>query len=341
MVTSLLVLPSWQPGRAELDPRDSQSPFGVLAFLNWDHDWNSHTFPEERLGQAADLLHEAGVAFVRMDFLWDDIEPAPGKFDFKKYDHIVEILTSRNIKILGLLSYNAVWAAEYWNSAPDPVKFTRYAEAVVERYKGRVKYWEIWNEPDEQNYWRQQDGLKGYTELLKSVYPAMKAVDPTCVVLMGGVSHTIPFSLKNIYRNGGKAFFDAVNFHPFVDPRSPSAPELLRGIYLSVYRTMEEFNDADKEIWITEIGCPGVNPDKATSGWWLGRAPSEEEQAAWVKKAYAEILSWKGVRRVFWAFFRDTPNYFQNAIDYFGLIRNDFSKKPSFETYKRLTQTTD
>lgn len=340
MALCLLVLPSAGSTRAELDPRDSQSPFGVLAFLNWNHDWNGRHFPEERLELAADLLSEAGVAFVRMDFLWDDIEPAPGKFDFTKYDRIVEVLSRRNIKILGLLSYNAVWAAEYWNSAPDPVKFTRYAEAVVRRYKGQVKYWEIWNEPDEQGYWRQQDGMKAYTELLKQVYPALKAVDPTSVVLMGGVSHTIPFSLKNIYRNGGKPYFDAVNFHPFVDPRSPSAPELLRGIYQSVLRTMEEYDDGAKEIWITEIGCPGVKGD-ADSGWWLGRAPSEEEQAAWVRKVYAEMLGWQGVRKVFWAFFRDTPNHFQNAIDYFGLIRNDFSKKPAFETYKRLTRSTD
>jgi hypothetical protein len=37
--------------------------------------------------------------------------------------------------------------------------------------------------------------------------------------------------------------------------------------------------------------------------------------------------------------FQDTPNHFQNAVDYFGLIRRDFSRKPSFDTYKELVQT--
>jgi hypothetical protein len=94
---------------------------------------------------------------------------------------------------------------------------------------------------------------------------------------------------------------------------------------------MEEYGDAQKDIWITEIGCPGLADSvQGTAGWWLGPALSEGEQAEWVKAVFTEALKLKGVKKVFWAFFQDTPNCFQNAVDYFGLIRRDFSRKPVF-----------
>jgi hypothetical protein len=335
LVLALVGLPGPSPTTyADLDPRDSANPYGVLSFLGWNHDWNYHHYSGRRLETAVALLRESGVGFVRMDFLWDDIEPAPGKFVFEKYDRIVGLLEKSDIKVLGLLSYNAVWAAEYWNSAPDEDRFVRYARAVVRRYKDRVRYWEIWNEPDDAQFWREQDSMKRYARLLRAVYAALKEEDPTCVVLMGGLSQTIPQSLANLYRNGAGDSFDVVNIHPFVDPKRADAPQFLRGILKGVRKVMEQYGDGRKDIWITEIGCPGV--EGGESGWWLGSAPTEAEQAAWVRSVYAEAFSMPGVKKVFWAFFQDTPNYFRSAVDHFGLIRKDFSKKPAFETYKRL-----
>ena len=338
LTAALVTMPTCSSALSGIDPRTSSSPFGVLTFLSWNHDWNNHAYSQEKLETAVRLMAESGVGIVRMDFLWDDIEPAPDRWDFAKYDHIVELLSKNNIKILGLLSYNAVWAAEYWNSAPNNFLFTKYARAVVDRYKDRVKYWEIWNEPDDATYWREQDGMKAYTKLLTSVYPAIKEADPTAVVLMGGVSKSIAPSLRSIYRYGGKDSFDAVNFHPFVNPKLPDAQNNFRGIHTGVLKTMEEFGDSKKPIWITEVGCPGLKQGEG-QGWWMGKAPTEEEQAVWVKKVYNEALRLPNVEKVFWAFFQDTPNYFKNAVDYFGLIRVDFTKKPAFEIYRRMIQS--
>ena len=93
-----------------------------------------------------------------MDFLWSDIEPRPGTFDFKKYDFIVDLVSRHNIKILGLLLYSPAWSEAPWNHAPDPLLYAQYARAVsVARYRDRIKHWEIWNEPDHATYWQPQD----------------------------------------------------------------------------------------------------------------------------------------------------------------------------------------
>ncbi|MFH0827947.1 MAG: hypothetical protein V1919_02135, partial [Candidatus Omnitrophota bacterium] len=71
-----------------------------------------------------------------------------------------------------------------------------------------------------------------------------------------------------------------------------------------------------------------------TKNWWMGKNPSEKLQAIWAKTVYTNLLKEKSVEKIFWAFFRDTNEHWKNGTDYFGLIRNDFSKKPAFEAYK-------
>lgn len=336
LLTLPLLLTFAASASAAGDARDSDSPFGVLDFVAWDHDWNGHHYGGDKVERAAALMQEAGVGFVRMDFLWSDIEPEKGRFDFARYDRIVDTLRAHDIRILGLLHYNVPWASKHWNDAPDPALYTRYAAETVKHFKDRVKYWEIWNEPDYAVYWQPQDDMKSYTELLKKVYPALKAADPTCAVVLGGLSQSPSIQLKRIYHDGGKEFFDVVNLHPFVDPSLPNVMELLRGTYRSIYKEMAKNGDAAKPIWFTEIGCPGV--DSGAKGWFLGKSQTEAEQARWVERVYNAPLEWPGVKKIFWAFFRDTDDHFKNDIDRFGLVREDFSKKPAFEAYKKIAK---
>jgi len=326
-----------QPAYPSNDSRDSDSPYGVLGFLIWNHDWNYYHYDTtEKIARAADLMKEAGIEFVRMDFLWVDVEPKPGVFDFAKYDTIVNILHERGIKILGILHYNPSWDNEPWNKAPNPKLYTRYATKTVKHFKDRVKYWEIWNEPDEPEYWMPQDGMKAYSSLLKMVYPAIKRVDPTSEVLMGGVSNRVELSIKTLYARGCKNYFDIINIHPFANPIAKDPIKSVYGLYKSVRKVMIKNNDGDKKIWFTEIGCPGVKKPSRRIAWWHGIGPNEQEQAKWVKRIYEESLKWKNVDKVFWAFFRDTDSFFKSAVDYFGLVDCNFRKKPSYRIYKDI-----
>ncbi len=319
---------------AETDKRGTDSSCGVLDFLPWDHSWNGHHYSREKVKTGARLMKEAGIGIVRMDFIWDDVQPTKTTWDFEKYDFLTDTLDRNGIKVLGLLDYNAGWAGE-WNSAPDPAAFVVYVRAVVKRYKGKVKYWELWNEPNMSIYWVPQDGMKAYTSLLKKVYKAIKAEDPTAEVVLGGLSGDAAGSLWQVYRNGGKDSFDVVNFHPFQNPHNADAMTRMKDEYRAVYNAMKKNGDGEKPIWFTELGCPGMPAGKTTADWWKGKNPNEAEQAAWLKKVYGEPLKWKGVEKIFWAFFRDTPDHFLTGTDYFGLVREDFSKKPAFEAYRQ------
>jgi hypothetical protein len=316
------------------------TPFGVLEFLHWNHTWNNYKYscPED-IGRAISLMKEAGVTWVRMDFLWDEIEPQQGEFDFKKYDAIVETLCRNDLNILGILNYSAAWAADGgWNCPPRENKlFVDYAAAVIGHYKDKIKYWEVWNEPDSSTYWQPQDGLKSYCALLKEVYTAAKKVDPGCKILNGGLANGLA-SVNRLYDNGAKDYFDIMNVHFFESPLHRNAIKAVSAYPGLVYKVMSRNGDGGKKIWVTEIGCPGVKGGIKVDNWWMGKNPSERKQAEWVKEVYTELLKDANVAKVFWAFFRDCQQHWDNGTDYFGLVRWDFSKKPSFKAYKDCSE---
>jgi len=330
------------PSFSEIAPsasiRDCDSAYGVLAFVSWNHDWNNYHFSKkEDLERVAKTLQDTGIRWVRMDFLWADIEPNPGELSFARYDALVAILQAHDLRILGVLNYNPLWSEGGWNSAPDAESYIKYARATVAHFKNRIQYWEIWNEPDHAVYWEPQDQLRSYSALLKAVAPAIREEDPTARVVMGGLSQNYPFHLRDLYRLAGKESFDVVNIHPFVDPLNPKRMAVLKGIYTAVKKVMEEFQDNDKPIWFTEIGCPGVSRKDKAKTWWLGKATTEEQQADWLTEVYAEPLTWPGVDKIFWAFLRDTGSHFGNAVDDFGLMKEDFSPKPALAAYREAT----
>lgn len=317
------------------------NPFGVLEFLQWDHDWNSHQYAsEEQLLKAVRMMKNAGVGMVRMDFLWQDIEPERGCFDFAKYDRIVDILNANGIGILGILDYAADWASpeKAWNVPPaDNSAFIAFARATAGRYKGRVRYWEVWNEPDSPVYWKAQDGLVAYSGLLKDTYRALKEIDPGCRVINGGLTNEL-CNVNRLYDNGCREYFDALNIHIFENPVSAGADKRLAAYVKACAKVMKRNGDGGKKIWVTEIGCPGVLPGNKSKQWWLGANPGEKEQAAWVAQALGILLAHPQVEKVFWAFFRDTNSHWKDGTDYLGLVRNDFSRKPALGSYERAYQ---
>ncbi|MDO8663050.1 MAG: family 1 glycosylhydrolase [Candidatus Omnitrophota bacterium] len=317
---------------------NTNSPFGVLEFLHWNHSWNSYKYAcVADWDRVIKLMKEAGVGWVRMDFLWQDIEPEEGKFNFEKYDKVVGLLYQNNIHLLGILDYSVDWAATCggWNCPPkDNRLFVKFAIMVIKRYKDKIKYWEVWNEPDSCTYWSEQDGLKSYCSLLKDVYRAAKLADPDCKILNGGLALGLS-SINRLYDNGAKNYFDILNLHFFENPEHGEG--VIKGVInypKLAYKIMKRNGDGNKKIWITEIGSPGVKRGVQTDNWWLGKNPSEKEQGEWLKKVYTELLKDKNVEKVFWAFFRDCSGHWGNGVDYFGLIRWDYSRKPSFKAYK-------
>jgi len=105
------------------------------------------------------LYPSLGAEWCRVDFPWKNIEPIEGRMLFQRFDEIVEEASKYGVKIFPILDYCPLWAS----SGPDmnyPPKeaswWMNYVERTVSRYLMRygVKYFEIWNEPNIEEFWK-------------------------------------------------------------------------------------------------------------------------------------------------------------------------------------------
>ncbi len=142
------------------------------------------------------LAENAGFDWVRQQVPWKDTEKSDRTFGWDELDQIVESVSGQNRKLLLSIAKSPDFLTERSgdNGLPrDPKDFARFAEAIVERYKGKVQAIEVWNE---QNLAVENGGevvpedASRYVEMLKEAYTRIKAVDPNVIVVAGALSST-------------------------------------------------------------------------------------------------------------------------------------------------------
>ena len=203
-----------------------------------------------------------------------------------------------------------------------------------------MHYWEIWNEPNNYNFWAPHTDCNAYATLLKAVYPAVKKADPDAVVVTGGLApettdsnNTSPTDFLNcVYKAGAGKDFDAVGDHPYSFPQSPS--QVTTGAWAQMSETtpslrsiMVANGDSNKKIWITEFGTPTNGPDPH---WYV----SEAQESQMMSDAFGLYKTYSGP--FFWYTLEDGGPSTSTNENFFGLVRADGSTKPAYTTLKNL-----
>ncbi len=311
-------------------PRDSA--FGINSHI-------ASRYPDpSTVDQPAELVAQLGVGWAREDFQFSRIQEQQDEFFWEFHDNTVDALTSRGISILGVLNGpTPVWAilgnptnvADFY--PPDPQLFAAFAGAVVDRYKDRIQYWQVWNEPDNTLYWKPERNDAAYANLLKVTYSAIKTADPNARVLVAGTVSPEPAVsfLQAIYDNGAWNAFDILAIHPYTDPKGPEEGDIASAGVGAVRVLADRLGS--KPIWATEFGWStgisgrgGVTFDESTQANYLVRG--------------SVLLREAGVERVMMYNLRDDTHQM------YGLIRRtgsgtDFSQqKASYLAYKTLNQ---
>jgi hypothetical protein len=117
--------------------------------------------PEKTYAHVAEL----GVKWARCQTGWARTETKKGEFDFAWLDGVADSLAKVGVQPWFSLSYgNKLYTPgapnEYaigWiplNSDEARQAWVNYAGKIAERFHGRVKHWEIWNEPNIPNFWQ-------------------------------------------------------------------------------------------------------------------------------------------------------------------------------------------
>lgn len=308
----------------------SANPFGMNLSV-------ARRYAASECAAGAALARQCGVGWSREEFSWEAIESTKGTFAWDTYDKPMQVAAQADLKVLGLLGYAATWArrdsAVYTSPPRDVADYSNFVYQVVNRYKGQIKHWEIWNEPDSPVFWPPKPDAAAYTALLKAAYAAAKRADPSCHVLTAGLlvgmNHRDNWVfLEDMYRQGAKEFFDILAWHAYCDPRSPE-----EGGYAERLKTLRQImakhGDADKPLWLTEEGW-ATAPGHARS---VGAAT----QAQYMVRAHVLSLAAHGVEKYFWFLFRDGGNWESDFDQSYGILRPDNTPKPAFVSYAAMT----
>ncbi|HSX32756.1 MAG TPA: cellulase family glycosylhydrolase [Candidatus Saccharimonadales bacterium] len=289
-----------------------------------------------------------GVKWVRFDFDWGLIQPSNDHtYNWAVYDNLVTAARTHGLQVLGIIDYTPPWARPGCNSAQcppsNPAQFATYAAAIAQRYKGQgLHYWEVWNEPNNPQFWVPGANAATYTSLLKQAYVSLHAADSQALVITAGLSPAATTStsyapidfLTAVYNNGGKGYFDAVADHPYTYPLLPSTNQnhawnQMASPARSLHQLMVSNGDADKKIWITEFGAPTSGPDPYYQ-------VSEAGEAQMVSDAINLYKSYTWVGPFFWYSYQDSGTDTSTNENFFGLVRYDGSQKPAYQTFKQL-----
>jgi polysaccharide biosynthesis protein PslG len=343
------------------------NPFGINTFLQQEVE------PAKREKQVQ-LIAQAGFHWMRQEFPWYDIEVG-GKGNFQdcrtlpchsawdKYDQIVNLADQYGLEIIARLSSPPDWSRSDGHARgdfapPDNVTdFADFAVAVAQRYKGRLRYFQIWNEPNGNDEWGYQPvDPEAYTRLLCETYRRLKAVDPDIVVLAAALTPTTDLGglnpngqggnnlndlvyLQRMYNAGAKGCFDIMSVQGYglwsgpTDHRmNPIKINFARNLFIR--DLMVRNGDEHKPIWISEMNWnavplnSGISPD-------FGQV-TEAQQARYAPLAYQRAWAewpWVGVIN-FW-YFKDADDHEKNqAKYYFRMADPDFTLKPVYYAMK-------
>jgi len=178
----------------------------------------------------AELSARLGVNFVRTGVPWSNIQPKldADYFDYSIFDSLVDIYGKQGIELQGMLGFTARLAAQEslrnatdwkeWNrSKPDLELWRKYAAKTVDRYKGKINVWEIWNEPD---LWMfSHFDVKDYLDLARVASETIRKTAPEATIFTAGFAGLAhhpnrrdpDFQFKAM--RDGKQYFDVHAYH--------------------------------------------------------------------------------------------------------------------------------
>ncbi len=164
--------------------------------------------PGEFIPQASSL----GAGLVRAYVFWSQVEPAPGQYRWDAVDALLGQLDGSDTEVWITLCSSSPWATRHATDflPPSPARdqsaYAEFVRQVVRRCAGRVRYWQCDNEPSNTDLlWA--GTAQEYVEQLRTMYRAVKEVDASAAVVLGGCGYDVFSSAAG---SAQRDFFDFV-----------------------------------------------------------------------------------------------------------------------------------
>jgi hypothetical protein len=316
------------------------------------------------------------VRFVRRSqpVSWQAVEGVEGQYDWGKLAGLEnELAIARAVGIQPILEiqYTPLWAQKVPGWSCGPIRqdkfeaFASFVEQLVQRYGSaspyRVRYWQFGNELDVAPEEIPGDSIFGcwgdlndpvygggyYAEMLKVVYPRIKAADPDARVMLGGLllecdpyrvdpctterRKKSGYFLQGVMDAGGGDYFDMVDVHSYAQLRL-DLPAKMHSFYewsgslggtglpekVAFVRQVIAQKGYNKPVFVGEVALKCYEPTAACL----------DASAAFVPRVYAEAYRLGVVGQVYYQLIDNV---------YYSLMTSDFATRPMYDSYKILS----
>lgn len=286
-------------------------------------------------------LIESDVHWTRLEFIaaannYGETQTEPVgnahwlHIDLQKYDAVIDDLCANDIAVLGLLS-GAMLERQDWESGILSQsyidEFSGVSAFLAEYYADRIRYWEVWNEPDHSTSRLSPDS---YASLLNATYSAILSKEPWDKIVFGGLGSADDTAHDLYFQpllNQNSISYDVFALHPYPSIEYTNADGSLKLDPHDLYHaqsptiiqkfldTLNLNGDWGKRIWATEMGwnaakygniaptCNAISNQLVTSG----------QQANYLSRGFDILFTETGwsaytpsITKIFWYQYRDT-----------------------------------
>jgi hypothetical protein len=225
---------------------------------------------------------------------WGAINIAEGSYAWQQLDRLIYLAERNGVDVVFTLGLTPRWASSK-PDAPNPygpglcappreLKFwDEFVQAVVTHARGKIKFWEVWNEPQDITFYC--GDVATMAELQRHAYRIIKRIDPAAMVLTPSPVGKAGLKwMSEFLATGAGDYADIMAFHGYWDTTAEtikSVIEQYKAVFIAAGQELKPF-------WDTE------------ASWGENAQLSEPDaQAAFVAKYY--LLQWSGgVSRFYW-----------------------------------------
>lgn len=258
--------------------------------------------------------------YATLGFYWRSYEPQRGKPDYPGTDRVAAWCRQRSIRMKG---HPLLWADEagvpVWSQGlPAADVQRRRVDDILARYRDRIEFWEVVNEPshltslkiDDPYRWARQAAPFG--KLIVNDYNVMADGAPAFFQL-----------LSDAKRNGVP--FDAVGIQAH-------EPQTMRFPLDRVQRILDRYASLNVGLHITEF--TPTSSGQPVTGWYGSGKWDEQTQAEYAEQFYQVCFAHPAVEAITWWDLCDSGAWLRGG----GLLRADLTPKPARDRLYDLIQ---
>lgn len=296
----------------------------------------------QRVRRHLKIARAVGVHYLRCAFSWNGIEPEPNEYHFEFWDKLVDEASRAHIELIPYVAYTPRWAARteenFWQQPPkNPTMFADFMRILAARYRGSIRHWELWNEPDNKEYWN--GSPDDFATMIVVAAKAVREVAPEDVLVLGGMSQG-PGSFFDVLisRCHVEQYVDVLALHGYPESWHEQRAETVFGRW--IYEMNAVARRSNRVLWLNEMGYADYRYQPNHASLWGTNTYYDYEHtrryaADFLFKSFVMTLASGDVSLAGWYriddFREDDPRMPVDRVhDHLGVMTVNGKRKPAF-----------